>query len=393
MVQKTIFACKLTAFLLSFCTNLLAPLLLPIRADLGVGLGQSGLLLSAFFAGNFAACLFAGRIMERFGKARVLCCALTLMAAFSACIACAPRFVLLCALLFGTGACSLGLQIATNAIPADLDGTRAASAIAGVMALNGLGACGGLLLGGALATLGLPWRIAYLVFAVGAAAAAAFCWRVAFPQAVCTAGESGLRGFLRKRRYWPVLLCCTLYSGAESAVCSWLSTFLVQEQRFSALAGAGVTAVIWLCIFLGRAGCERAARRVSAARLLFALIPACIFMALLLPLLHGAAFWPAAAVLGLGLSGIWPLLVGRVMEHGAADSMTVLSAAFLFSFLGNSIVPFAVGLAAERVGIAAALALCAVPFFAVFALFLLWLHGEKRAAPLPALTLERQNIA
>lgn len=79
MVQKTIFACKLTAFLLSFCTNLLAPLLLPIRADLGVGLGQSGLLLSAFFAGNFAACLFAGRIMERFGKARVLCCALTLL--------------------------------------------------------------------------------------------------------------------------------------------------------------------------------------------------------------------------------------------------------------------------------------------------------------------------
>ena len=47
----------------------------------------------------------------------------------------------------------------------------------------------------------------------------------------------------------------------------------------------------------------------------------------------------AAVVLGLGMSGIWPLTASKLVDDDRYDSGTTISIAFLFSYIGNSLVP------------------------------------------------------
>ena len=83
-------ACKLAAFLYSLCTNILAPLLVSISREFGIGLQKSGGMFLAFFAGNVAACIVSGRLVGRFGKVRIFYSSLICMTVLCGMIG-APR--------------------------------------------------------------------------------------------------------------------------------------------------------------------------------------------------------------------------------------------------------------------------------------------------------------
>ena len=55
------------------------------------------------------------------------------------------------------------------------------------------------------------------------------------------------------------------------------------------------------------------------------------------------------------MSGIWPLTASKLVDDDRYDSGTTISIAFLFSYIGNSLVPYVIGAIGERVGLAPAI--------------------------------------
>lgn len=349
MEKSIIRTCKLGAFFLSACTNLLAPLLLAIRAEFSLNTAMSGALLTAFFAGNFALCFFSGRLLNRFSKGHCLCVAVTIMTLSCFGVAVSPSFPVLWAGLFLMGACTIVMQVATNAIATGLAQQGAASHVAGITAFNGLGACAGLLFAGQCVSLGFSWRMVYILFGLCSIVATVLCWKTKFiPMPQQDAGHfRDLYTLVSDRRILPFFLCLLLYSGSETSICNWLVTYAVENRGFTTFAGSILTALIWLFVFVGRMACSEASKRVPARWILSGLMPVAAVTTLLIPQLSQIGIWAAVVVLGLALSGIWPMLASELLRIGGYDQSVTLSTAFLFSFCGNTVIPYGIGQIAE----------------------------------------------
>jgi MFS transporter, FHS family, L-fucose permease len=377
--KAAIRACKLSVFLFSLCTTLLAPLILSIGAEFGLRLQDSGMMFLAFYAGNFTACAFCGKLLSRFGKTRVLGISLFVMSILCGLIAAAPYFFIVCIVLFFLGLTTLVIQVAGTTIPSQLSSDNAASAMSGVQAFCALGSGGGLLWSGALLTLGFSWRASYLCFAVVSLFAAVLFSRVSFPELPREA-SGGLReisSILRNRSFHPTFLCLLLYSGAETSVCSWLVTYLTRDLSFSSLSASAVTGTIWVSLFIGRLTCSRLARTIKVRSILMVLIPGSALCTMVIPHLSGVSIWIAAALLGLLLSGIWPLVGSRLIDDPSYDSGTTLSMAFLFSFFSSTMTPYLIGVVAGHAGIPAAITTDGGIFILLFLVFFLSRLGIK----------------
>ncbi|WP_159456494.1 MFS transporter [Intestinibacillus massiliensis] len=373
--------CKLSTFLFALCTNMLSPLILSIGGDFHASLQDTGALFLVFYAGNFVACIFCGKLLSVFGKPRALRASMFAMAALTGLMAAAPHFLAICAILFLLGFIVLVIQVASVSICSALSVDGAASSVAGVQAFSALGACGGLLWSGAVLTLGLSWRMSYLFFAVLTFAASILFVRVVFPALPQepAGGARELLAILRQRRFHPTFLCLALYAGAETAICSWLVTYLTRDLGFSSLAGSAVPGLIWTGLFIGRLACARLARTVPVRRILMVLIPVGAACVLALPHLRGAGIWIAAAVLGLFLSGCWPFLASGLVDDPAYDSGTTLSLAYLFSFFANAVAPYIIGAVADHTSLPVAITVDGLIFSLLFVVFLLF-WGRKKAA-------------
>ncbi|MCH1982014.1 MFS transporter [Ruminococcus sp. OA3] len=355
--KRVLSACKLAAFLYSLCTNILAPLLVSIGREFGIGLQKSGGMFLAFFAGNFAACTVSGWLVGRFGKVIVFYGSLVCMTVLCGIIGAAPSFWAVCTALFLLGFATLIMQVTAVSIPADIAVGDTASAVSGVQAFCGFGALAGLLWSGIVLALGVSWRMSYLSFAAVSLAATIYILGVKFPVLPCS-GSGGfreMRGLLKNKSFQPTFLCLFLYAGAETAICSWLVTYLTESLGFASLEASAVTGTIWGGVFVGRLVCAKLTRRIRPAVIVMSMIPISAACVLAIVHLQGPAVCVAAVVLGLSMSGIWPLTASKLVDDERYDSGTTISIAFLFSYIGNSLVPYMIGAIGERVGLAAAI--------------------------------------
>ncbi|WP_411337282.1 MFS transporter [Ruminococcus gauvreauii] len=355
--KRVMSACKLAAFLYSLCTNILAPLLVSIGREFGIGLQKSGGMFLAFFAGNVAACIVSGRLVGRFGKVRIFYGSLVCMTGLCGMIGAAPSFGFVCIALFLLGFATLIMQVTAVSIPADIAAGDTASAVSGVQAYCGSGALAGLLWSGMVLAMGISWRMSYLSFAALSLVATIYILRIKFPAIPCS-GAGGFRemkGILKNRSLQPTFLCLFLYAGAETAICSWLVTYLTESLGFASLEASAVTGTVWGGVFVGRLICAKLTRRIRPAVIVMSTIPVSAACVLAIPHLQGTAVWGAAVVLGLSMSGIWPLTASKLVDDDRYDSGTTISIAFLFSYIGNSLVPYVIGAIGERVGLAPAI--------------------------------------
>ena len=121
----------------------------------------------------------------------------------------------------------------------------------------------------------------------------------------------------------------------------------MENRRFTTFAGSILTALIWLFVFVGRMTCSEASKRVPARWILSGLMPVAAVTTLLIPQLSQIGIWAAVVVLGLALSGIWPMLASELLRIGGYNQSVTLSTAFLFSFCGNTVIPYGIGQIAE----------------------------------------------
>lgn len=382
-------ACKASILLFAICTSLLAPLIPAIGAEFGLRLQGCGALFLVFYAGNFLACAFSGKLMGHFGKPAILKTAMVAMTVLSAGVAVSPTFPAACFFLFFLGSATLIVQVAGTSIPSALAQGASASAVSGTMAFSALGSCAGLLWSGLLISAGASWRVSYLLFTGLSLIVSFLIAQTAFPpmERQKTGGMQEILTILRKRKFHPTFACLFLYAGAETAVCSWLVTYLTTGADFSAFEASAVTGVIWASLFVGRQLCARMARTVSVKRLLLTLMPGGALCVLALPHLRGIAVWAGAALLGLCLSGIWPLVASKLLDDPEYDGGTTLSLAFLFSFCANTMIPYGIGMVADCAGLSVALTVNG-GVFALLYLVYYFTNGRMSSAPSSKETVE-----
>ena len=169
------------------------------------------------------------------------------------------------------------------------------------------------------------------------------------------------QGRQRKRLLTPILAVFTamllLYVSAEIGASNWIAELFVREIEVSASFGALMVSLMWLGVFAGRMGLAIWFRgtRQAAAIMAISVLSASSFAALLV------AGTPAAAALcvfgaGLGLSGVYPMvitLVGRHCPGGAAVGIVSTGGG-----IGSFAFPFLIGFVGDRAGLRGGFGLC-----------------------------------
>jgi predicted MFS family arabinose efflux permease len=216
------------------------PALPALRADLGVGLVESGVIHTAMFAFGAAAGVFAGVAADRFGQKRFALYGMALMAAGGILGAAAPAYALLLASRFVEGAGFVFFTVAAapllTASTQPQDRPLAFSLWSSYMPAGGTLA----LLGAPLMLLTLGWRGLWLALAACTALCALLLARGVPPPPF--GGRLGSLRLLRESLAQPGTLALCLafvcYVGQWVSVMTWLPTFVVDERGVSAARAA-----------------------------------------------------------------------------------------------------------------------------------------------------------
>jgi fucose permease len=365
----------------------LGPVLDSILKDLGLSLAQGGLLSLAFYAGRVTGMLLLNFALARIPLKAVMVGCAGVMAVGSA-VAGLLSFDLgsLMAALYVTGV--------GGVIPNAVSGVWVAShvkrglerAMLLISAFFALGVVVAPLLIGAFLESGVSWRWVF----VGEAALSAM---VAVALGVLPFADvkgrqnlnlARLRGVAAGRGHLlgVMLAAIFLYVATEGMLGVWLPKHQVEAFGAGPTVAALSVTLFWAGITVGRYLAVPLTRRFSPARLLagFAALEAVFIVATtLMPgLLWSEVF---AFLAGLGASACWPLVACYTPRFPGWYSGVVYSLMMLAGTAAYSVFSYAVGPAAEAVGISLALALAAVPAAAVVGLAFALERAAREGTP------------
>jgi fucose permease len=312
---------------------LLGPSMTAIAATYEVPLKVAGLSFAAFSVG-FLPCVFlAGYLYERWSRKGAVAAGAALISAgllsFAAVpgIGARPLFGLAVAamLLLGMGAGLL--EVAGNAIMADLNPARAALAVNYAHAMLALGAVAGPWMAGQLMEAQLSWRVAYVV--AGGCCAAALLVLLAQRETAAPPSQrinlGDMRSLLRRAVVWVAFVGIVLYVAAETGLVGWVSTFMERDLHASKAASCSVVSVFWLAMTVGRLACTLGASLLRPQVWVVALCVGGAAASYGIGACHSqAACFLLVALSGLTFSGIFAM----VLAHAAAQLGRYLGAAY-----------------------------------------------------------------
>jgi predicted MFS family arabinose efflux permease len=331
-----------------------------IQDDLGLGPGALGVALLGAPLGLLAAQPVVGAVAARRGSRSVVAAAPVFLAAVVL-----PALATNAATLFGAllvvGGANGALDIAMNAQGFAVERAAGRRLFNSLHAAFSFGALTGAL-GGALAAEAGVDPLEHLAIV---AAAAALAGAALVPGLFRDPGDPHAARIARPSRRLAALAAiafCALL--AEGAVFDWSGVYLTTEAAAAAGAAPLGLAAFSLCMGVGRLGGDAAAARAGSAHTAAA---GSLLAAGGLGLAQATATvgWSVAgfAVMGLGLSAVFPLALRSAGFHGDAPAPG-LAAVSTVGYAGFLLGPPLIGLAAELASLRSALvivcALCVV---------------------------------
>ena len=332
-----------------------------IQASLHLSPGQVGLALVGAPLGLLVAQPLVGAFISRRGSRPVVAAAPALLATVVLpALAVDARTLLLAttAVGLGTGA----LDIAMNAQGLVVERTVRRGLFSSLHAAFSFGALAGASLAGAVAAAGVPPLPHLAVCAVlGAAAAAGTAPFLVNDRHAEGVGPVPLP--LRPSRGM-MALALVAFSAllAEGAVFDWSGIFMARELGTSQGTAALALAAFSLGMGAGRLGADGASARLgSAATGRLGAATAALGLGLALAVADPVGSIVGFALMGTGLSAVFPLTLRAAGIRGGPTALAAISAGGYVGFLAG---PPAIGLLADHVGLRVALAgvclLCAL---------------------------------
>ncbi len=343
----------------------------PSLADeFGRSTGELGYVTLAYGAGYTVASLLSGRMAARSKFGSLLIWAALIASGALTTLALSPGWITFLVAATVLGAAGGQIDAATNTYVAVRHGSRAMGFIHGAF---GIGTIIGPLIVTALLYLGLSWRIAFAILAVGQLAYAAGLWVYTRSLEVASDPLPTLTSPHRSATLAWSITFFFLYAGLASGLGTWAFTYLTEEGGLSETTGGLVVAGYWVGFTASRLLLGVAGHNVDPARL---------------------SRWSAAAtVAGVGLfwwsPTVWVGVIALVFAgfaHGPLFPLQMLLTAQRFGAgvaatfvgfqiaaanVGGATVPGLIGLFVERYG------LTSVPVILFVAAWLLWASLER----------------
>jgi MFS transporter, FHS family, glucose/mannose:H+ symporter len=335
-------------------TTLLGPLLPLLAARWSISDGQAGLLFSAQFGGALVGVLSSGPLLTRRGYGSTILLGFVLMGAGVGLLGFAPWMLGMGAVfLYGMG---LGWTIpATNLWVAEMAAPRQAAALSILNLAWSIGAVASpALIGVFKNSLGARGFEMGLAAALGLMALSLLPnWMASSRRSASGAQMAGPRSAVPWKSHGVFSLGAFffLYVGTETAVGGWAAS---SAKRVS--VGWGSTWLLapsffWGALLLGRAAAPLVLRRVSERALVLAgLVLAS--GAMLAWILSGtvAGIIAGAAIAGLGLAPIFPILVAWLSQQMGSGTKRASGPMFALGNAGGATLPWLVGVASTQSG-------------------------------------------
>ena len=338
--------------LIGVTTVLLGPLLPAIAAHWSLTDLQSGYFFSAQFAGNMLGSILSTWLLPRWGFARLCAAGMALLCSGLGIFGLASWHVGLVGVFFnGLG---MGLAIAaSNLWAAESNPTRRTSAISLLNFSWGAGAvaCPFLIVAG-LRLLPMTRLLPLLgIFPLLLAI------RFAKIPAPAGAGDSAdlestiSRHEYRTLSYALIAILCFLYVGTEVSLSGWIASYARAFSSVSA-GGAALAPSAFLAGLLFGRGVAPQVFRFHREHTIFTLGLLMAFLGSLLVLTtHLIPFLlVGAAIAGLGLSALYPILLAVMSRELGAQSKRRGGFIFACSGVGGATIPFLVGAISSHTG-------------------------------------------
>lgn len=364
-----------------------APTVSLLAQDLGLSRAQASLHGGAVGIGILLAGSLSPRLSGLFGRNAVTWLGLFGMSAAVSLYCLGGNLILT---LFGIGAAGFFGSLVMAAGNADLSALHRSK---GPQALNegaavsqGFGLLAPAVLGLAAASM-LGWRAGLMVLVLltvilAVSALRYRCERAAAADAIQVLPGAGPRSRLPPR-FWAVWACLVCLLGIEFSMTMWTPAFLIERTGLDAPLATASVSVTLLGIMHGR---FVFARLASVERL-----DALLVVAILLTLAGFVVFWsattaavavPALFIIGLGISGHYPLSLARMIHSSKNMTDRATASASVGMGLALALAPITLGSLGDGLGIIPAMML--VPVLAVLSGAIVFLAPVSKGACVPA---------
>jgi len=344
----------------------------------------AGTLFSILPLGVLAGSLLFGPLCDRFGYKPLMTTAAVMMFAGFQGLAFSPSTGILNIFIFLIGLGGGALNGATSALVSDISTSGKGADLSLLGMFFGFGALGMPIL---LGVLEKAFKFDVIVSLTGfiALAAAILFVVIKYPPAKLSGGTSAKQMLALFRDETLLLIAFFLFfqSAFEALVNNWTTTYLIDRfsvQQSSALMGlsAYVAGMTIMRLMIGSIF-----RNVPEKRLLA--ISFGIMIIALITIVTGKTLFQSAAgllILGAGLAGGFPIMLGFVGNRYPNLSGTAFSLAFTIALLGNMLINFSMGLIVEKFGVKTLPAVQSVELIVMITLGLIVFKKLKSSKPI-----------
>jgi fucose permease len=237
----------------------------------------------------------------------------------------------------------------------------------------GIGAVLGPLLSGFIVSSGIRWQLFYYVMGSLTLILAVVLLVSKFPELVKSESISFgvFKTLIPDKKFLLICLCMLLYTGSEVGSWGFMSVFLKDNMGFDLIKSSIAVAVFWSALTIGRLVCGSLTLRFKLRSIILILASASSILCVLSGLVSNEiATWVILICLGLSFSSQWPLISAYGIKQYTTSSTTVFSLLIGSGGLGTAIIPYLLGIVAERANTRIAVASPSIFFLIIVVIFL-----------------------
>lgn len=353
--SKQRYATRLAFLCAGLAMSAWAPLVPYVKARLGVGEAELGLLLLCLGVGSLLSMPVTGMLAARLGCRRVVLSAGALACLILPCLALAASPLQLGIDLFFFGAAIGTLDVAMNVHAVMVEKASGGALMSG---FHGMFSVGGFVGAGGMALL--LWLGLSSAMASGAAALVVAVLLLLAAPHLLRAPEAGERGALFVLPHGAVIfigVLCFIVFLVEGAILDWSALFLTATRGLDASQGGLGYAAFAIAMTCGRLTGDRVVRRFGAKRVLL-LGGLCaaggFFVAVSAP--NAGVALAGFVLIGLGASNIVPILFSAAGNHGAMPASLAIAAITTIGYAGILAGPALIGFVAHASSLSSAFA-------------------------------------
>ena len=360
-IQLLSFVTYFGYFLIGIVSFIISPTLPVIIKDFNITVGIAGSIFAANAAGTFIGVLGGGYFSDLLGRKPLIILGCILQMAGFALTASTKSWVLILGFFFITGLGRGFLNTCFNALIADINSHRRGAAFNTLHGIYGAGCLVGPMLAGLILSLNYEWRVVYYGAAIIWIIFMLIIIPIKYPPVNYIHNNKGdkddkkikisfmsIKSVILNPIFSMLFFVSFIYNGAATGLVGWINTYL-DGIDFSVILGAGMVSVFYLGLTIGRFTCRYLSERIGYSKTImccalgcFIFYPFTIFATNPIMIAGGVFFS------GLFFSGLHPTGLAYANSLFSSISGTVTGLLSTAMSLGAMIVPWLIGLVAEK---------------------------------------------